>query len=126
MQQNFGNILLEPHHNGQLHSWNVAYQRILPGAFTAEVAYVGNRAKDDWGSENINAGYVVGADRAGQPLFVKYGRMSKINVPAISRSIQNKAKNTHNARARFPPAASVSANTMVMMLKLTRQRAMKE
>ena len=80
LQQNFSNILLEPHHNGQLHSWNVAYQRILPGAFTAEVAYVGNRAKDDWGSENINAGYVVGADREGQPLFVKYGRTASTTV----------------------------------------------
>ena len=32
----------------------------------------------------------------------------------------------HSARARLPPAASVPANATVMMLKLTRQRAMKE
>ena len=43
LTQNFTNVLLEPRHLGQLHSWNVAYQRTLPGAFTAEVAYVGNR-----------------------------------------------------------------------------------
>jgi hypothetical protein len=61
-------------HDGQLHSWNVAYQRRLPGAFTAEVAYVGNRGKDILASIDLNAGYTLGADRAGQPLFVKFGR----------------------------------------------------
>jgi hypothetical protein len=80
LQQNFTSTLLGAHHNGQLHSWNVAYQRILPGAFTAEVAYVGNRAVDPWSSENINAGYVVGADRAGQPMFVKFGRTASTTV----------------------------------------------
>jgi hypothetical protein len=80
LQQSFSNILLEPHHNGQLHSWNLAYQRTLPGAFTAEVAYVGNLARDPWSSENINAGFTVGADRAGQALFVKYGRTASTTV----------------------------------------------
>src|SRR5688500_7445104 len=74
LTQNFSNTLLEARHFGKLHSWNVAYQRTLPGAFTAEVAYVGNRAEDDWSGENINAGYGVGADRAGQGLFVQYRR----------------------------------------------------
>ena len=54
-------------HDGQLHSWNVAYQRTLPGAFTAEVAYVGNHGKDILASIDLNAGYTIGADRAGQP-----------------------------------------------------------
>ena len=35
-------------HEGQLHSWNLAYQRTLPGDFSAEVAYVGNRGKTFW------------------------------------------------------------------------------
>jgi len=80
LTQSFTNTLLEPRHFGRLHSWNVAYQRTLPGAFTAEVAYVGNRAEDDWNTENINAGFTVGADRAGQPLFVKFGRTATTNV----------------------------------------------
>jgi hypothetical protein len=80
LTQSFSNILQEARHNGRLHSWNVAYQRTLPGAFTAEVAYVGNMAEDDWNGENINAGYIVGADRAGQPLFVKYGRTASTTV----------------------------------------------
>ena len=74
LTQNFTNVLLEPRDRGQLHSWNVAYQRTLPGAFTAEVAYVGNRTYSAWNNTNINAGMVVGADRAGQPLFNQFGR----------------------------------------------------
>ena len=80
LTQSFDNILLEARDNGRLHSWNVAYQRILPGAFTAEVAYVGNRAEDDWNGENINAGFIVGADNAGRPLFVKFGRTGNTTV----------------------------------------------
>jgi hypothetical protein len=74
LTQEFTNVTLEPRHRGQMHSWNVAYQRTLPGAFTAEMAYVGNRTSNPWGNTNINAGMVVGADRAGQPLFSKFGR----------------------------------------------------
>lgn len=69
-------------HEGQLQSWNVAYQRTLPGAFTAEVAYVGNRGKDILVSFDLNAGYTLGADRAGQPLFVKYGRTAQTTSPS--------------------------------------------
>jgi hypothetical protein len=80
LQQSFSNILLDPHHFGRLHSWNVAYQRTLPGAFTAEIAYVGNRAESDWHSENINAGFVVGANRDGQPLYEKFRRTASTTV----------------------------------------------
>jgi hypothetical protein len=81
LTQSFSSVLLEPRHRGQLHSWNVAYQRTLPGAFTAEVAYVGNRQSDPWATTNINAGMVVGADRAGQALFLKFGRTASTSVP---------------------------------------------
>src|SRR5918994_4715385 len=80
LTQEFTNVTLEPRHRGQIHSWNVAYQRTLPGAFTAEVAYVGNRQHNPWGNTNINAGTVVGADRAGQALFTKFGRTGTTTV----------------------------------------------
>ena len=64
---------------GRLHSWNVAYQMTLPGAFTGEVAYVGNRGEDVLATVDINAGYVLGADRAGQPLFTTFGRSASTN-----------------------------------------------
>ncbi|MBI3263945.1 MAG: TonB-dependent receptor [Acidobacteria bacterium] len=60
-------------HEGKLQSWNVAYQRELPGGFTAEAAYVGNRG-DIVTSLNINAGRVLGADNAGRPEFAPFGR----------------------------------------------------
>ena len=64
---------------GRLHSWNAAYQMTLPGAFTAEVAYVGNRGEDILASIDLNAGYVLGADNAGRPLFTKFGRTASTN-----------------------------------------------
>lgn len=64
LTQGFTNILTTARHNGRLHSWNIAYQRTLPGAFTAEVAYVGNRAEDPSVYELVTArpprGSVVG------------------------------------------------------------------
>jgi len=83
-------VLIDAHHNGQLRSWNVAYQRTLPGAFTAEVAYVANQAHDVWSGENINASKTLGADQAGQPLFVKYGRTATTTVQVRDGRPQNK------------------------------------
>lgn len=65
----------------KLHSWNVAFQRQLPWNLVAEVAYVGNVGRDivlpDW---NINAGMVLGADRAGQPYYQLYGRTAEVRT----------------------------------------------
>jgi Carboxypeptidase regulatory-like domain len=74
---------------GTLHSFNAAYQRVLPGGFTAEIAYVGNRGHDIMAAYNMNAGHVVGADRAGQPLFVQYGRTADTSNPQPVRSAYN-------------------------------------
>ena len=74
---------------GTLHSFNVAYQRTLPGGFTAEVAYVGNRGHDILAAYNMNAGLVIGADNAGRPLFAKYGRTADTSLPVPVRSAYN-------------------------------------
>src|SRR5688500_695948 len=74
---------------GQLHSWNVAYQRTLPGGFTAEIAYVGNRGKDVLKSIDLNAGYTLGADQAGRPLRAKYGRTGGTSTPIAVKSEYN-------------------------------------
>jgi hypothetical protein len=77
-------------HDGRLHSWNVAYQMTLPGAFTGEVAYVGNRGEDILATVDLNAGYVLGADRAGQPLFAKFGRTASTNsITPVTSSYQS-------------------------------------
>ena len=74
---------------GTLHSFNVAYQRILPGGFTAEIAYVGNRGHDIRAAYNMNAGLRVGADNAGRPLFGKYGRTADTSDPQPVKSEYN-------------------------------------
>lgn len=67
-------------HEGALHSWNVAYQRELPGGWTAEAAYVGNRGRDIVATMNMNAGLVLGADNAGRPLFARFGRTAEVST----------------------------------------------
>jgi hypothetical protein len=76
-------------HEGQLHSWNMAYQRSLPGGFTAEVAYVGNRGKDILQSIDLNAGYTLGADQAGRPLRSQFGRTAASTTPIPVKSQYN-------------------------------------
>ncbi len=63
-----------------LHSWNAAYQRQLPGRWTAEVAYVGNRGHNVLGTINMNAGNVLGADNAGRALFGPFGRTAEVTT----------------------------------------------
>jgi hypothetical protein len=87
-------------HDGQLHSWNVAFQRTLPGAFTAEVAYVGNRGVDILKDIDLNAGYTLGANQAGQPLFVKYGRTAQTLQPIPLKSKYNSLQMKVDRRMR--------------------------
>ena len=81
-------------HEGRLHSWNVAYQRELPAGFTGEVAYVGNRGQDIIARIDLNAGYTLGAENAGRPLFAQFGRTasttSTIPVKSTYHSMQVK------------------------------------
>ena len=56
----------------------MAFQRELIWGLTGEVAYVGNRNNDMLSRININAGMVVGAGTAGQPLNAKYGKTASV------------------------------------------------
>ena len=67
-------------HEGSLHSWNVAYQRQLPGNWTAEAAYVGNRGHDIATAYPANAGLVLGADNAGRPLNQLFGKNADVTT----------------------------------------------
>jgi hypothetical protein len=77
-----------------LHSWNVAYQRELPGKWTAEAAYVGNRGRGIIAQYNMNAGMVLGAGDEGRPLFGRFGRSADvttfIRVKSAYHSLQTK------------------------------------
>ena len=82
-------------HEGSLHSWNVAYQRELPWGFAGEIAYVGNRGVDIIAAYDFNAGRVIGADRAGQPLVQQFNRPAETTtwtqVKTDYHSLQMKA-----------------------------------
>jgi len=68
-------------HEGSLHSFNVAYQRELPGRFTLDVAYVGNRGHDVQTQFNANAATVVGLPgNTGRPLFGPFGKSADVTT----------------------------------------------
>lgn len=59
---------------GYIQSWNLALQKKIFWNFTGEVAYVATRSIRQLGYRDLNAGQVIGAARAGQPYFQKFGR----------------------------------------------------
>jgi hypothetical protein len=79
---------------GRLHSWNVAFQRDLPAGFTGEIAYVANRGQDIVARIDLNAGYTLGAENNGRPLFAQFGRTAStttvIPVKSTYHSMQVK------------------------------------
>jgi hypothetical protein len=63
---------------GTIYSWNAAFQRELVRGLTGEAAYVGNSSNDVLNRFPMNAGVVLGAGPAGQPLNAKYGRTAGV------------------------------------------------
>ncbi|MBL8228996.1 MAG: carboxypeptidase regulatory-like domain-containing protein [Bryobacterales bacterium] len=55
-------------------NYNLTIQRELGGNFTGQVGYVASRAVKVSGRLNLNAGQVIGQDRAGQPLVQRFNR----------------------------------------------------
>ena len=60
-----------------LQSWNLAFQRSLPGNFTFEAAYVANHGVGILGRQDLNAAVAPGTGSAGQPLNGRFGRRSQ-------------------------------------------------
>ena len=65
--------------NPYLMSWNLSYERNLPGQWVLDVAYVGNRGVNTPIEYNLNAATVYGAGAPGQPLFGAFGRTAGTN-----------------------------------------------
>jgi hypothetical protein len=59
---------------GYIQSWNLTLQKELLYGFALQAGYVGTRSVDMDLGININAGQVLGAGLAGQPLYSLYGR----------------------------------------------------
>ncbi len=78
-----------------LQAWNVAVQRSLPWRFSFEAAYVGNHGVGNLGRQNLNAGRIPGAGSAGQPLFVRFRRLSTTTTWVPTSTIY------HSFQAKF-------------------------
>ena len=65
---------------GYLQSWNITMQKQFRHGFTGQAGYVATRQVHEFGFLDINAGQVIGAGQAGQPLFQKFGRTASTTV----------------------------------------------
>src|SRR5438034_399232 len=59
---------------GYIQSWNITMQKELRYGFVAQAGYIATRSVDMQLGINLNAGQVLGAGQAGQPLYALYGR----------------------------------------------------
>jgi hypothetical protein len=59
---------------GYVQSWNLIVQKELKAGFTGQVGYVATRTVRQLAFLDANAGQIVGAGKAGQPLFSQFGR----------------------------------------------------
>jgi hypothetical protein len=67
-------------------SWNIAVQRTLPKNFTLDLAYVANHGVDQPAVWYTNAGFILGANNAGRPLFQKFGKAASVEDRYIGLS----------------------------------------
>jgi hypothetical protein len=63
---------------GQVHTWNVAFERRLPFDTSVDVAYVGAKGIGGYAALDINAPQTLGVGDAGRP-FASLGRLLAIN-----------------------------------------------
>jgi hypothetical protein len=63
---------------GQVHTWNVAFERRLPFDTSVDVAYVGAKGIGGYAALDINAPQTLGVGDAGRP-FAPLGRLISIN-----------------------------------------------
>jgi hypothetical protein len=70
-----------PFRRGYVQSWNFTLQKQLPGNFIGQVGYVATRTTKAMGWLNLNAGQVIGAGTAGQPLQTRFGRNATTTIP---------------------------------------------
>jgi len=77
-------------HEGSLTSYNIAFQRELPGRFTMDLAYVGNWGHDVQTQFNENAANVVGLPgNNGRPLFLPFGKSAAVTTWIGTKTLYN-------------------------------------
>jgi hypothetical protein len=65
---------------GYVQSWNFTLQKELGWGFVAQGGYVATRSVRQLGYLNLNAEQVIGAGRAGAPLFQRFGRTAATTI----------------------------------------------
>jgi len=63
---------------GYVHTWNIAYQRLLAASITVDVAYVGAKGVGGYAGLDINAPQTLGGGDASRP-YASLGRLIAIN-----------------------------------------------
>lgn len=88
--------VINPHYlDPYVESWNLAYEHVLPGQFVLDIAYVGNHGVHIPVQYNMNAGFVAGAGKLGQPEYAAFGRTASTTLffagyPSSYNSLQVK------------------------------------
>lgn len=62
---------------GYIESWNMTLEQTLPLGFVSQIGYVANHQIRLEGQHDLNAGQVIGAGVAGQPLYKEFGRTAQ-------------------------------------------------
>jgi len=63
---------------GYVHTWNIAYQRLLAASITVDVAYVGAKGVGGYAGLDVNAPLTLGGGDASRP-YASLGRLIAIN-----------------------------------------------
>jgi len=71
---------------GYVESWNFAVQRLLPGNFTLDVAYVGNHTVRGQVNYEVNASRTINTGAAGRPLFQKFNKNTSAGIRYVGFS----------------------------------------
>jgi Carboxypeptidase regulatory-like domain/TonB dependent receptor-like, beta-barrel len=63
-----------------IEAWNLTYERVLPGQWIFDLGYVGNHGVHVPIHYDLNAGFITGAGKLGQPLYNLYGRTASTTM----------------------------------------------
>jgi hypothetical protein len=69
-----------PYVRPYIQSFNVTLQKELKWGWVAQTGYVATRTIHNAGLTDLNAGLILGAGTAGQPLYQKFGRSAQMRV----------------------------------------------
>ena len=112
---------------GYILNWNATIERQLGAGFVGQVAYVGNHSVHTPSVLDLNAGQVLGADRAGQPLFARFGRTAGTSlVDGIGYSIYHSLQSQVNRRFSSGIQLGAGSHGLKSLVCVVRRRIMQD